>query len=398
MLRFITSRFLQSLLALFLVISATFFMVRFVPGGPFTAEKAVTPEILRNLEAHYGLNKPLWQQYLDYLGSLMRGDLGPTPSNLRRGTVGVMALNAMISGILIPLAGGGAGICLDRRDAAGIVEWIESENIAALSLATPVIYDLVHVAPVAPERLSSLRFVTSLGSPIPEDLRIAFETRYGAAILAGYGQTEAPGPIAGASFDHPPLGRAAGPAHHHVELAILDPQDRPLPVGEAGEICVRAIRSGPWAGVYTPMLGYWKRPEATAETLRGGWLHTGDVGTVDSKGNVTIKDRLHDMILRGGANVYPVEIEQVIARDPRVQAVAVIGRPDERLGERVTAFVQPAPGTTGNDTFAAELSALCSRCLARYKVPDDWRFVSDFPRGTTEKILKPRLRQIHFGR
>ncbi len=322
----------------------------------------------------------------------MRGTLGPAPSTLRRGTVGVTALNAMISGMLIPFAGGGAGVCVDRRDAAGIVEWIAAEQIAVISLATPVIYDLVHRAGVLPERLASLLFVTSLGAPVPPALRLAFEAKFGAAILAGYGQTEAPGPVAGGAFDHPPRGNAVGPAHLHVELAILDGENRPVPHRAQGEICVRAARAGPWAGVYTPMLGYWRRPEATEVTLCGGWLHTGDIGSVDAEGYLTIHDRLTDMVLRGGANVYPAEIEQVISSDPRVAAVAVVGRPDPRLGEIVVAFVQPTGGATAGAALEDELRDLCRSRLARYKIPQDWIFVDSFPRGATDKILKPALR------
>ena len=326
----------------------------------------------------------------------MRGELGPIPSTLRRGSVSVMSLNAMINCMLIPLAGGGAGVCVDRRDALGIAEWIERERIAVISLATPVIYDLVRRYDVAPDKLASLKFVTSLGSPIPQELRAAFEQRFRAPILAGYGQTEAPGPVAGASLDRPPKGETAGLAHRHIEIAILDTDDRTMPPGHQGQICARAAATGPWAGVYTPMLGYWHRAEATEAALRNGWLHTGDIGSLDADGYVTVHGRLSDMILRGGANVYPAEIEQVISRDRRVAAVAIVGQPDPRLGERVVAFVQTVPGIVADKTLAAELKEACGHELSRYKVPEEWIFVEAFPRGPTDKILKPLLQQMYF--
>ena len=155
-----------------------------------------------------------------------------------------------------------------------------------------------------------------------------------------------------------------------------------------GELCVGPVGEGPWAGVYRVMLGYWRRPEATADALRDGVLHTGDIGDVDDDGNVFIRDRKSLVILRGGGNVYPAEVERVVHELPAVIACAVVGIPDERLGERVGAVVQLEPGAaiTGD-----ELTAHCAANLARYKVPERWVFVDEMPRNAMGKIRRPEL-------
>jgi acyl-CoA synthetase (AMP-forming)/AMP-acid ligase II len=158
-----------------------------------------------------------------------------------------------------------------------------------------------------------------------------------------------------------------------------------------GEVCVAPATTGPFADVYRPMLGYWNRPDETRTALRGGILHTGDIGMLDAAGNLFIKDRKNDLIIRGGANVYPAEVERVLHDDARVAACAVIGRDDERLGERVVAFVQLADGV---EPCAEELVAHCRSQLARYKVPDAITFVDAFDRTPMGKIRKTSLRAL----
>ena len=170
----------------------------------------------------------------------------------------------------------------------------------------------------------------------------------------------------------PPGPGLCGKPVPQVEIEILDEQGSSVPTGEVGEICVRPARSGDFAGVYTPMLGYWNRPDATAEALRDGRYHTGDLGFVAEDGNVYIRGRRNDLILRGGANVYPAEVERVIQSHPSVLAAAVLGLPDARLGQRVVAVVE----------------------LQRYKVPEAVRFVAGMPRNAMNKIVKPRLQPL----
>jgi acyl-CoA synthetase (AMP-forming)/AMP-acid ligase II len=170
----------------------------------------------------------------------------------------------------------------------------------------------------------------------------------------------------------------------------MDPDDRSLPPGEIGEICVGPARTGPFANVYTPMLGYWNKPQASAQALQNGWFHSGDLGCLDAAGDLYIRGRRSDLIIRGGANVYPAEIERVLLEDPRIAACVVMGKTDERLGERVVAAVQLKPNTVAT---ADQLLELCAKNLARYKVPEQVVFVTDVPRNAMGKIVKREVAQ-----
>jgi acyl-CoA synthetase (AMP-forming)/AMP-acid ligase II len=184
---------------------------------------------------------------------------------------------------------------------------------------------------------------------------------------------------------------ASGRSFAPIEIVILDDEGRDLAPGEVGEICVRARREGPWAGVYTPFLGYWRRPKATRHALRGGVLHTDDLGMLDDEGRLFVKDRRGNVIVRGGANVYPAEVERVLHEHPAVAAAAVVGVPDPRLGERILAIVQRRAGR--DDVDADALAAFCRERIARYKVPQHWRFVDDFARTPMGKIRRSELRE-----
>ena len=178
-----------------------------------------------------------------------------------------------------------------------------------------------------------------------------------------------------------------------MELAILGEDGRRLPAGEVGEICVGPATSGPWAGVYTPMLGYWGRPEASDEALRDGLYHSGDLGLLDGDGTLFIRGRRNDLILRGGANVYPAEVERALLEHPAVAAVAVLGLADARLGQSVAAAVQLEPGASvGADDLRSQLSER----LARYKVPERIVFVAALPRNAMAKVVKRELEPL-FG-
>src|SRR4029077_3967484 len=155
-----------------------------------------------------------------------------------------------------------------------------------------------------------------------------------------------------------------------------------LPAGEAGEILCRGD---------VVMPGYWRNPEATAQTLCGGWLHTGDVGVFDADGYLTLKDRSKDMIISGGSNIYPREVEEVLLKHSGVREVSVIGRPDPEWGEVVVAYVV-------GDAARAELDALCLSAIARFKRPKDYVFVQALPKNNYGKILKTELREIDAKR
>ena len=171
-----------------------------------------------------------------------------------------------------------------------------------------------------------------------------------------------------------------GIARTGVEVKIFDEQDRELPAGQTGEIVTRSD---------CVMAGYWRNPEATAKALRGGWLHTGDVGSLDAEGFLTIRDRSKDMIISGGSNIYPREIEEVLLRHPAVAECSVVGRSHPEWGEEVVAFIV-AKGTVEK----SDLDALCLENIARFKRPRDYRFVDSLPKNNYGKVLKTELRKL----
>ena len=173
----------------------------------------------------------------------------------------------------------------------------------------------------------------------------------------------------------------SGTPRTDVEVRVVGPDGEDLPAGEPGEILVR----GP-----VVMAGYWRQPEATAETLRGGWLHTGDVGSFDEAGYLTLHDRSKDLIISGGMNIYPREVEEALMTHPAVQAVAVVGRPDPEWGESVVAFVVPRDAAPSE----RDLDETCLARIARFKRPKEYRFVGSLPTNNYGKVLKRELREL----
>jgi acyl-CoA synthetase (AMP-forming)/AMP-acid ligase II len=211
------------------------------------------------------------------------------------------------------------------------------------------------------------------------DLERALDA-FGPRLAQIYGQGETPMTITALSkADHAARRglESVGVARTDVEVRVVDDQDRELPAGEAGEIVVRGD---------VVMAGYWNQPEATAETLRGGWLHTGDVGSFDAAGYLTLHDRSKDLIISGGMNIYPREVEEALLTHPRVEAVAVVGRPDPEWGESVVAFVV-------GDAPVEELDRTCLDRIARFKRPRDYRFVDALPTNNYGKVVKRVLRE-----
>jgi acyl-CoA synthetase (AMP-forming)/AMP-acid ligase II len=237
--------------------------------------------------------------------------------------------------------------------------------------------------------LAALKTIIYGGAPMYlTDLEAALET-FGPRLAQIYGQGETPMTITGLSIadhaerDHPRWRermQSVGFPRTDVEVRVVDEDDRPLPAGEPGEVVVRG-------GVV--MAGYWEQPEASAETLRGGWLHTGDVGSFDDDGYLTLHDRSKDLIISGGMNIYPREVEEALMTHPSVRSVAVVGRHDPQWGEAVVAFVvvdDPAP-------TAADLDRTCLERIARYKRPKEYHFVEALPTNNYGKVLKRELRQ-----
>jgi long-chain acyl-CoA synthetase len=226
--------------------------------------------------------------------------------------------------------------------------------------------------------VSSVRFPISGGEPLPVAVAEAFEKRFGVPIFEGYGQTEA-APVV--TLNVPAARRLGtiGRALPGVELAIWDDQNRVLPIGEVGEIMVRGENV---------MQGYHHLPEDTAKTITGGWLHTGDLGKLDDSGFVAITGRKKDLIISAGENIYPREIEEVVAQHPKVKEIAVIGVKDEVRGEVPKAFVIVREGMTLDEK---ELRSFCRETLANFKIPKHIEFVADLPRTPTGKVLKRML-------
>jgi acyl-CoA synthetase (AMP-forming)/AMP-acid ligase II len=300
-------------------------------------------------------------------------------------------LNQLVLMVLVAFQARAKCVVIDRHDPATIADWVKTERIATLSMVPTVFHDLLTDPGVRPSDLASVTKPRSGGSYPPESLRNLFVERFGTRITSSYGLTEAPTIVTREEPGDPYLEGCLGRELPQVRISIRDDQDRKVPVGGAGEICVEPAADGVWAGVYTPMLGYWGLADETERALRGGLLHTGDVGRLDAEGRLFLVDRKSSLIIRGGSNIYPAEVERVLHADTRVAECAVVARPDDRLGEATVAFVQLRDGTAAT---ADELRAACRAELASYKVPDEVRFLDEFPRGALGKITRSELERM----
>jgi long-chain acyl-CoA synthetase len=327
-------------------------------------------------------------------GGLYSGRGGIWEPGLRRTvTIPLTIFNGMTYGPLTALASGGSFVSMDRVDAAGVAEWIGRAAIQILCCTPPTIRDILLNPELQDCDVASLRFVLAGGAAGAADLRSSFRDRIGSELIDEYGFTEAPSGVAGSRGDIPPRAGVTGEAYPHLEIAALDGNAQPLPIGEVGTIGVRAVREGPWAHVFTGMLGYWNQPSETAAAFRNGWLCTGDLGRVDEHNNVAIVGRSKEIILRGGANIYPMEIERVLRAIAGVEDAIVVGLPDERLGEVVGAFIKLQDHTIQRADLADHLATACEGELARYKIPERWYLVEEIPRNAMNKPDRPRLRE-----
>jgi len=302
-------------------------------------------------------------------------------------------LNLMVLAPMTAFQAGSCCVCMDSVKPVDIARWVREEQVGHFSSVPTIIQDLLTSPEVQPQDLDSLGHPDVGGAGIPESFQKLYRERFGRNMTIAYGMTEAPTIVAKTGPGDTPAEELCGRAVPQVEILVVDEHDRPLPTGEAGEICVRPALDGPYAHVYTTMLGYWNRPEATAKALANGMYHTGDVGVLDSTGQLFIRGRRNDLIIRGCANVYPVEVERVLASPPAVADAAVLGVPDERLGQRVAAVLELAAGQADAVTTEA-LQAFCREHLARYKVPEMIHFVDALPRNAMNKVVKPQL--LHF--
>jgi O-succinylbenzoate-CoA ligase len=282
---------------------------------------------------------------------------------------------------------GATGVIMRDLDIAGMFKCIEQEKVS-IFMAVPALMQFMLMAPEREQHdMSSVRWIATGAAPVPVSLLHDYE-KLGVRIFQAYGLTESCGP--GTLLLHEDAERkvgSCGKPQMHTDLKIIDAAGNTIPMGsdQAGELLL--------AGRHM-MKEYWNNPEATASTLKDGWLHTGDICTWDAEGFITICDRMKDMIISGGENIYPAELENVLAACPEVQEAAVIGVASERWGETPLAIVVPAPGTTPT---AETLKAYCKENLAGYKVPQLYELVESLPRNPSGKLLKPRLREQYPG-
>ncbi len=273
----------------------------------------------------------------------------------------------------------GAAIVLHRRFVPGkVLESVQRDGVTKF-IGVPMIYINLLAAGITPADLGRVGYEFSAASTLPNEIGARWQSQFGRPIFEGYGLTET-SPFACYNHDFAHRPGTVGTAIENFELRIVDESDQSVEPGIWGEIVIR----GP--GV---MQGYWKRAEETAHALRGGWFHSGDVGTMDDDGYVSIVDRVKDMINVSGLKVWPAEVEEAFYTHPSVLEVAVYGVPDTVRGESVAAAVTLRPGHSAS---AGELLAHIQARIARYKLPETIDIVEQLPKGATGKILKRELR------
>ncbi|UCG31628.1 MAG: AMP-binding protein [Phycisphaerales bacterium] len=281
--------------------------------------------------------------------------------------------------LIVPITLGATVYYLPRFSATAAVKTIQENNIS-IFLAIPSMYNAIGRLKSVPDgALKSLTLVVSGGEPLPDQTARLFRDRFGIELLEGYGMTET-SPVLTINMPWAHKPGTVGTAIPDVQLRIVDDENRDLPHGHAGEI----LAKGP--GI---MKGYYRKPEETRAVLgEDGWLHTGDIGALDADGYLTITGRKKEIIIVGGENVYPREVENVLVDHPAVSEAAVMGKQDPSRGEVVVAYVIPAEGSSITEI---ELRDYCRDRLASHKVPRQITITADLPRGPTGKILKRAL-------
>ena len=313
---------------------------------------------------------------------------------LAPGTPGLTAMPlfhiAGINFVTTPLTFGAAVVLLRDAEPRAIAEALARYRVAITPLPPVLIQAILDLPDRAKYDLSALRVMLVAGSGIPLSLLARAVNELPCGFAQGYGLTETCGGFAYLwPEDMDPRGnermKSGGHPFGATEMRIVDENDVDVPAGKVGEIICRGGRV---------MKGYWKRPEATAEAMRGGWFHTGDAGFVAPDGYVYIVDRIKDMVISGGENIYPAEIEYALFAHPAVQECAVIGVPDEKWGEALLAVVVPKSGLSVSET---ELQAHLRERLAGYKVPRRYEFTATpLPRNATGKVTKWSLREKYW--
>jgi long-chain acyl-CoA synthetase len=281
---------------------------------------------------------------------------------------------------LLAMRVAGTGVLMRWFEPGAALQLIQEHRVNVLAAVPTMLVYLLHHPDLDKYDVSSLERVGCGAAPCPVELLQEFEQRFGCTIYEGYGLTESTVVCTTQRRDRPKVVGSVGVPLPGFTVKILDDDHNQIPTGELGEICAR----GPHV-----MKGYYRMPEATAETIRDGWLHTGDIGRVDAEGNVYVVDRKKDIIIRGGLNVYPRDIEEVLFEHPAIAEAAVIGRPDPEYGEEVIAFVVLRPGV---NAAAEEILAFCRQRLAKYKTPKEIYFIASLPKSGVGKVVRRELR------
>jgi len=327
---------------------------------------------------HRGIVNSARLSYVPSLG-MERGDVQVNPMPLFHVAGCVLAT-------LSSIASQGTQVLLPYFDPGLQLELIAAERSAVFFGVPTMLIGLLNHPDFGRTDFSSVRVAGSGGAFVAPELVRRVESELGVPVCIIYAQTESCGGLTMTRHDDDPRDRAetVGRQLSHVETRIVDLLDSTTPVtaGQVGEICTRG---------YNVMTGYFDLPEATKAAIDAdGWLHTGDLGSIDDRGYLRISGRLKEMIIRGGENIYPAEIEQVLSTHPGVLDAAVVGAPDEVWGEQVAAFIRPVPGSTPDED---ELAAYTRARLAPHKAPRIWRFVDEFPLTGSGKIQKFKLRE-----
>jgi long-chain acyl-CoA synthetase len=315
-----------------------------------------------------------------------RNLFGVRPSDVIMGCLPLFHVFGLTCGLNVSVATAATLTLLPRFDPAKALEIMQRDQVTLFEGVPTMYAAMLHLPEADPAQAATLRLCASGGAAMPVEILRAFEEKFGCIILEGYGLSET-SPVA--SFNHPDKVRKAGSIGtpiEGVEMRLIDDDWNTVPEGEIGEIAIRG---------HNVMKGYWNKPEATAEAIKGagevggGWFRTGDMARVDEDGYYFIVDRKKDLIIRGGYNVYPREIEEVLHEHPAVAEVAVIGIPHPDLGEEVGAAVALKPGASATPD---ELRAFARERVAAYKYPRQVWLVDALPKGPTGKILR---REVH---
>jgi long-chain acyl-CoA synthetase len=354
------------------------------PGPQLAARGPADPAVIIYTSGTTGTPKGA---VLSHIGLYMNADIPGRLFEFAEDDVAIVALPlfhvfALSSIMNTCVLLGGTMTLVPRFDPGAVLQLMQRDRVTVF-MGVPTMYiALLQAVDAGDYDLASLRVAVSGGAPIPAEVIDAFESRFGVPILEGYGLSES---SSTATFNISVTERkvySVGKPIWGTSLQIWDDQSRPLPPGadHVGEVVLRGMNI---------MTGYYDNPEATAKAFAGGWFHTGDLGYLDEDGFLFIVDRIKDLIIRGGYNVYPREVEEVLYAHPAVAEAAVIGVPDPMMGEEVRAIVAVKPGQSVTE---AELIQFVKERAAAYKYPRVIEFRDSLPKGATGKILKKELR------